>query len=430
MMCFTIVAISLLGSLFINLNPLMRFDGYYVLSDYLNIENLHAVALDYARHHLRGFILSLNDNLPHDYPTDTARTLTVFGYAVMIYRFFLFLGIAVLVYAVFMKPLGLIAMILELWWFIALPIWREFKIWWERRGDFMGNKRFYVSGFLALGALAILILPINSTYQYPAVMHARDYQVAYAPVPAKIMEIKVENGYVVSEGDLLISMSSPLLDKDLKQAETRLRALEQIKRRDQTNVELYRERRGGIDIDIETARKTLDNLRAKQDDLNITAKFDGVVFDMQDTIRVGHNIRPNDALLRVIKPNDVIASVYVAEDDVSQFNAGDDVEFRSSYQLTGGINGVVEKIEETSLETLNHVGLASVYGGEIPAQKTEEGDLKPLNTLNKMIVKIDGDISGEAIIHGHVIIKGQSRSVLFDVIPQWFVTARNELSLN
>jgi len=167
MMCFTIVAISLLGSLLINLNPLMRFDGYYVLSDYLNIENLHAVALDYARYHLRGFVLGLNDVKPHDYPNDTARTLTIFGYAIIIYRFFLFLGIAVLVYAVFLKPLGLIAMILELAWFIAMPVWKELKIWWERRDEFMSNKRFYVSGGFVLIGLALLILPIGSTYQYP-----------------------------------------------------------------------------------------------------------------------------------------------------------------------------------------------------------------------------------------------------------------------
>lgn len=430
MMCFTIVAISFLGSLLINLNPLMRFDGYYVLSDYLNIENLHGVALDYARNHLRGLVLGLNDSKPHDYPVDTARTLMMFGYAILIYRFFLFLGIAVLVYAVFMKPLGLIAMILELAWFIAMPIWREFKIWWERRADFMGSRRFYISGAVALGALALLILPIHATYHYPAVIHARDYQVAYAPVPAEIRDINVKNGQEVSEGDLLISMSSPLLDKGLKQAEAKLRAQQQMKRRDQTNIELYRERRGGIDIDIETAQTELNNLRAQKDDLNITAKFDGIVFDMQDHLRVGYHIQSNDPLFRLIKPNDVIVSVYIPEKEIKQFNVNNKVEFRPSYKLTGGLSGIVEKIETSSLETIHHEGLSSIYNGEIPSQKTEEGDLKPLNTLNKMTVIMDGEIPTQTIIHGHVIIDGRSRSVLWDIIPQWFTTARNELSLN
>ena len=429
MMCFTIVAISLLGSLLINLNPLMRFDGYYVLSDYLNIENLHAVALDYARYHLRGFVLGLNDVKPHDYPNDTARTLTIFGYAIIIYRFFLFLGIAVLVYAVFLKPLGLIAMILELAWFIAMPVWKELKIWWERRDEFMSNKRFYVSGGFVLIGLALLILPIGSTYQYPAVMHARDYQVAYAPVPAQIKEIKIKNGQVVSEGDLLIALSAQLLDKDLRQAEAKLRALQQIKRREQTNVELYRERRGGIDIEIETAQTELDNLRDQQNDLNITAKFDGVVFDVQDALRVDYNVQPNDPLFRVIKPNDIIVSAYVPEKEVRQFNTGDKVEFKPSYQLTGSMSGSVEKIETSSLETIYHQGLSSVYGGEIPSQKTEEGPLEPLNTLNKITIKMnEGDT--KISIHGHVVMSGQSRSILWDIIPQWFMTARNELSLN
>jgi len=208
-----------------------------------------------------------------------------------------------------------------------------------------------------------------------------------------------------------------------------LRALQQIKRREQTNVELYRERRGGIDIEIETAQTELDNLRDQQNDLNITAKFDGVVFDVQDALRVDYNVQPNDPLFRVIKPNDIIVSAYVPEKEVRQFNTGDKVEFKPSYQLTGSMSGSVEKIETSSLETIYHQGLSSVYGGEIPSQKTEEGPLEPLNTLNKITIKMnEGDT--KISIHGHVVMSGQSRSILWDIIPQWFMTARNELSLN
>jgi putative peptide zinc metalloprotease protein len=428
MICFTIVMISLLGSLFINLNPLMRFDGYYVLSDYVGIENLHAVAIDCARHSIRKICLGLRDDPPHDFDNRRAFYLTLFGYAVIIYRFFLFLGIAVLVYMVFMKPLGLIAMILELAWFIGLPIWRELKIWWERRHDYMTNTRFFIFGGLLFGMVALLFIPTSYNATFPAVMHARDYQAVYAPAPSMIEAISFSNEDIVNKGDPLISLSSHQLDLDIAKAKTELKSLENLKRRDQTDIELFRGRRASIDEELDGARQRLNNLLESQNDLNITANFDGQIVDMNPDIMVGQSIKQTDLILRLIKTNDNQITAYIDEHHLDRFQVGDRAIFRPNYALFESYDAVIESIAQIDKGTIDFPILSSVYGGEIPSQNID-GDIEPLKTIYKVTLSTEID-SKNKITAGHVNLYGEADQPIRVMLLNAIQTIRRELSLN
>ncbi len=428
MICFTIVMISLFGSLLINLNPLMRFDGYYVLSDYVGIENLHAVAIDYARHSIRKICLGLNDELPHDFDNRRAFYLTLFGYAILIYRFFLFLGIAVLVYMVFMKPLGLIAMLLELAWFIGLPIWRELKIWWERRHDYMKNFRFYGLCALLGGAAILLFIPTSYNATFPAAMHARDYQAVYAPAPSMIEAISVSNEDIVNKGDPLISLSSRQLDLDIAKAKTELKSLENLKRRDQTDIELFRDRRVSIDEELDAARQRLNNLLESQNDLNITANFDGQIVDMNPDMMAGQSIKQTDIILRLIKKNDNRITAYIDEHHLDRFQVGNRAIFRPNYALFQSYDAVIESIAQIDKGTIDFPILSSVYGGEIPSQNID-GEIEPLKTLYKVTLSTDADVKNK-IIAGHVNLYGDADQPIRVMILNAIQTIRRELSLN
>ena len=100
-------------TLVVNLNPLMRFDGYYLFSDYLGIKNLQERAFAMARWKLRSTLFGLELPAPEQLRAKTVRTLVIFAWATWIYRFFLFLAIALLVYYFFFKLAGLLLMLIE-----------------------------------------------------------------------------------------------------------------------------------------------------------------------------------------------------------------------------------------------------------------------------------------------------------------------------
>jgi putative peptide zinc metalloprotease protein len=432
MICFTIIMISLVGSLFINLNPLMRFDGYYVLSDYSGIENLHAVAIDYARAFIRKTCLGWNEDAPHDYEPAIVTKLTLFGLIIMLYRLSLFLGIAILVYHVFMKPLGLFAMIFELVWFIGLPILNEIKTWRDKRENFMHKTRFWLFIGLLGMALMAFVIPWRGVVHAPAVMHAQQYQSVFAPAPSKIETVNVIQGQSVQKGDVLVSLSSVFLDAEITKQAMMLRGLELQKRREQTNVDLFRARETSIDVDIETASKILDGLEAKAYNMVVLADFDGQVVDVNDGLSVGQTIGVRDHIMRIITPHDFRITAYVGEDDLKRLRMNAKAVFRSTQTLWSGVDATILSYGDINNDVLDFEILSSLHDGQILSQQ-DEGQIKPINSIYKVILKLDeGDYNKghPYIVGGTVKIDVPAQSAILKFAKEAFHIVRRELSFN
>src|SRR5690606_32070695 len=130
---FILATTSWVLSLVINLNPFMRFDGYYILSDLLGVKNLQQRSFALGKWKLRETLFRLNLPPPEVLDKSLISKLVIYAWGVWIYRFFLFLGIALLVYHFFFKVLGIILFIVEILWFIVLPIAKELSWWWDLR---------------------------------------------------------------------------------------------------------------------------------------------------------------------------------------------------------------------------------------------------------------------------------------------------------
>ena len=104
---FFLATTSIIGSLLVNLSPFMRFDGYYALADFLGMQNLQPWHLNLrdgkcANGFLGSQKMRLNLSLCFE-----ALFFAAYSFATWIYRFFLFLGIALLVYFFAFKLLGI-----------------------------------------------------------------------------------------------------------------------------------------------------------------------------------------------------------------------------------------------------------------------------------------------------------------------------------
>ncbi len=130
---FMLSSATWLTTLVVNLNPLMRFDGYFLLSDFWRVENLQERAYALCRWRLRESLFGHGHPAPENLSPSLQRKLLVWGYASWIWRFFLFFGIALVVYHFFIKVIGIGLMLVEIVWFIALPIAKEAYAWWSMR---------------------------------------------------------------------------------------------------------------------------------------------------------------------------------------------------------------------------------------------------------------------------------------------------------
>ncbi len=107
---FLVATSTWITTVLINLSPFMRYDGYYVLSDWLETPNLHQRAFALARWWLREKLLGLDDPPPEALPESRRRLLVFFAFLTWAYRFTLFLGIAAVIYHFAVKAVRGVAM--------------------------------------------------------------------------------------------------------------------------------------------------------------------------------------------------------------------------------------------------------------------------------------------------------------------------------
>ena len=285
-LCFMVAIVSMLASLLVNLNPLMKFDGYYLFSDLVGVDNLQDRSFAFGKWRLRKFLWGWQDEQPEILQPEQQNFLTTFGYAVWIYRFFLYLGIALLIYHLFFPPLGLILMVVELGFFLGLPALREIKVWFGRYEDIVSTPRGIFPLILFAGILLLVFIPFKKDIEIPAVMHAQDYTRFYAKVPAQIEEVPVTQGQKVSKGDLLFKLTSPSLDQNILLTKQRLQSLEEIKTSSQATADLAK-KRTMIDSEIEITKKELEGFLKIKEQLNITAPFSGTIKILDPSAKKG-----------------------------------------------------------------------------------------------------------------------------------------------
>ncbi len=420
---FMTVAVSLAGSLLVNLNPLMRFDGYYMLCDITGQDNLQSRSCAFARWVIRRALFAAGEDVPEDLPERQKRFLTLFGFALLIYRFFLFLGIAVLVYMVFPKPLGAFLMAVELYWFIGLPIRSELKIWWQKRSEYLKTSRARITLAACFALIALAAVPWQRTISVPAVLHAAAYAAIYPEVDSYIESIAVKDRESVKSGQVLARLSSPGLETDLKKTRKELSSLQQYRRRLLTSPEQARAGLDELDNRISTVKQKLGYLEEQKARLDIRAPFDGQVRDFNHEIHAGRYIKKDTLLFRVIRPEDVSVTAYIEERDLGRINDSNKAVFMPAYTALTAIPLRIETLDETNAEYLPWPELSSVYGGPLPAG-TKAGDARgsdrivPVQGMFALHLKLAGenayhtDEKEEFVQTGTVRIQAKAKSAL------------------
>ena len=200
---------SLVGSLLVNLSPFMRFDGYYALADFLDMQNLQPRAFELARWQVRQWLFGLPENAPEPFPATKHYFLVFYSFATWIYRFFLFLGIALLVYFFAFKLLGIFLFAVEIIWFIGRPIYAEMKRWVARRALFSMNQQMRRTLGIIVMLLLLAFAPWRMSITAPAIIESALQTPIHLPEPAQVTAIYVTKDQEVRKGDPLFDGNQP-----------------------------------------------------------------------------------------------------------------------------------------------------------------------------------------------------------------------------
>ena len=207
-----LATVGLAGSLLVNLNPFMRFDGYHMLADAWRMPNLQPRAFALARWRMREALLGLGEPPPEALPRGKRRLVILYAWATWLYRLVLFVGIALLVYHIAFKALGILLFTVEIAWFILRPLRDEAREWWRRRERIAQGRRLAWS-LAGAGAALVLLVPWSGTVVAPAIL-VPDTTAIHAP-EAGVLEWMAPPGTALPPGEIVVRLRSPELDADL-----------------------------------------------------------------------------------------------------------------------------------------------------------------------------------------------------------------------
>jgi putative peptide zinc metalloprotease protein len=380
---FFIAAVSWVLTLIVNLNPFLRWDGYYVLADLLGVENLQQRSFAMARWWLRRWLWGLDDQPPEQFSARRRRTLIAYAVSTWFYRLILFATISVLVYGFLFKVLGTLMLALVLHSFILRPVLQEIGQWWQRRTDIHPLRRVLVlGGFLGFLGL-ILFYPWSTTLDGPAVWRPAKYARLYAPAAARVSDIRVENGNAVAAGDLLFQLERPDLVQEQRQAELDIALLQaQIARQGASDA--YLERRQVLEQQLaEALAKNRGNGRELAR-LAIRSPSDGVITDIPDTLRAGRWV-PNAFLFGAVIGNaGAEVTAYVSEADLLRLYPDSTGRFYADDPDMDPLPVVVRHIDQANINVLDEPYSASLYGGAVAVRQNENKQMTVHESLYRV----------------------------------------------
>jgi putative peptide zinc metalloprotease protein len=368
----------------INLNPFMRFDGYFLLSDWLKIENLQGRSFHLARWWLRRILLGMNTVPPELWPIRTRRFLLIYALATWMYRLVLFLGIALLVYHFFFKALGIFLMIVEIGWFIVRPIAQELVAWHGFKDKLQWNRRNIATLAVVITGLVLLSVPWQNRVSAPGILLAGQETTLYARQAGRLEELQ-PNGSVVRSGQTVFRLSAPDLDDKIRLAESKVRGMEQ--KVTMQAVEQALSRKNPVDWqELQTFRAELAGLRQQREKLVLTAPFTGLLTDLPDDLRPGAWISRDEALATLIDPHSHRVVAYVQEEDLLRLQTGGTARFYPDNAQHAPLDLWVSEIGRTATQNLNYPEMASIHGGNLAVREDSDKKLVPEQAVYRVVL--------------------------------------------
>jgi len=409
---FLLATTTWIMTLAINLNPFMRFDGYFLFSDFLDVPNLQDRSFALARWWLREKLFDFGEEKPEDFEPDQERILIIYAICTWIYRFFLFLGIALLVYHVFFKVLGIFLMIVELAWFIGRPIWSEIMEWTKRRDAYTWNRSTIRTAGIVLALVVLALFPWKGSVHGPGLLRAERQVQVFAPTPARLAEVLVQPGDPVAEGRPLFRLESPDLVHELGMVERQIAVLRWQSAFHAMVSDVTANRQvTWRELEAALAQRTALSQQAQR--LTIAAPFAGVMADLARPLVPGEWLPVGEWLGTVVAPETALVEAYVPEADLGRLSVGASAQFYPDEPSNPVVELTVVDIAQTATRKLDNVReLASTHGGRIAAITDRNGDTVPEQAVYRVLLKPVQDLAApDLTLRGTVVLDGERESL-------------------
>lgn len=409
---FVLSATGWVLSLLVNINPFMRFDGYYMLADLLGIENLQPRAFRHLRWRLREFLFGLENAAPEPFPPRLDVIVTIYALCTVIYRIVLYLGIALLVYHFTIKLVGVMLFAVEIGFFILRPVWTEAKEWWSMRQAILASRRTYITFAILLVLITLAAMPLSTRISAPALILPETFVRLFPQEAGRIEAINVKRGDLVHRGDVVFVVSAPALAQERELAEKEIDLAQQRIARIGAEADDLAAR-GVITTQLSGLISKRDGLRQREEKLVVRAPFDGRITDLNAEISVGQWVSRKEQLAFLSSDSGAIVRGYVSGNDRARIENGATGWFIPDDLTQPKTKVVLVSAAVAGARELDIPQLTSQFGGPIAVHQTDDKRLAPTSAEYAVTARVTDLKQGPSQTwRGVLILNGQAESLL------------------
>lgn len=401
-LCLGVMLIGGLSTLLINGNPLLKFDGYHILSDAIESPNLAARAKTYLSYKLHYWLFKIekdDDGLMHE-----NERIWFFSYAVaaFIYRIFITLFILGMVLEKFYAA----GVMLSIWVVIRqilLPSWRYIMQLTSSEQVSQNKSRVYgVFGTISLALLITLfVIPMPQTSSTQGIIWIAENMQVKTQSPGFIRKLLVENNQLVKQGDPLIVTEDPLLAGRVKVMEAKHRELKikhNAKRGQHLEVEQLKQ-------EIATAEAELKLHRQRLASLTLPSPASGrlVIPDYLDL--PDQFVQQGQVLGFILGPDHVVAQIIISEQEIALFKQeSSEFEIRPIGQTDKTITAHYKRLIPEAIKQLPSAALGIKGGGDVLVDPADPSGRTPLQKIFQLELSLPAN-SIENYIGSRVLVR-------------------------
>jgi putative peptide zinc metalloprotease protein len=377
---FNTLLIGGVSSFFFNANPLLKYDGYYLLADALGIPNLFQRSVQYWRYFFQRYLLGLTHAIsPATAPGETFWFIT-YSISSMLYRISMLWFVCVYVTEKYFT----VGVLLAVWLVtiqLLLPLYKA--LLFVITNPILDKKRTKaalttaVLGFMAVGLVGFM--PITSYIVTEGVVWLPDEALIKAEHDGFIGSLQTHSTQPVNKGDTVLLMNDDMLESKARIARAKLAEL-QSQFRAERETDLVKA--NILKEELHIAESQLDHINTKIKSMTIKASKSGRILIPEENDLPGRYIHHGELIGYILDDNPPTIRAVVTQDDIGLVRKGIvDIKVRLSNDPNHQYEAIVTRQTPEATNRLPNPALATTGGGRIPVGPDNS---KELATLQKI----------------------------------------------
>jgi putative peptide zinc metalloprotease protein len=369
-----------ISTVLFNGNPLLRYDGYYMLADLLQIPNLRGRAQAYMTYLAERYLFGSRE-AECETTTRAERTWFVgFAIASWAYRLFVLVVITLFIASRFFF-IGVLFALGSVVGAGVVPIAKGLRYLSSNpRLRRVRRRAVVVSALIVAGLMGVIgWLPMPLRSRAEGVIWIPEHAVVRANTPGFVTQVMVQSGALVRQGEVLIVCTDPALTRRAAVLEARLREL-QVRyairwREDLTEAEIIKE-------EIALVAENLARTRERLAGLTIRSRVDGTFVIPQAQSLLGQFVKQGTQLAYVLDLTTLTVRVLVSQADIDLVrHRTQGVEVRLAERRAVPIPALISREVPAASAQLPSMALGSRGGGEVVTEPTDTQGVKAMHTL-------------------------------------------------